>query len=124
MKEMIFTDGKLNLSADRPPLREDEGGIVRIGNSRVSLDVLVEEYENGMTPDEMVSAYDSLAMADVYGAIAFYLRHRDEVQFYMKRRNDEAEALRVEIESRHPPIRRAELMARRERERNHVAVGQ
>jgi hypothetical protein len=32
-----------------PPLRIDEGGVVRVGLGRVSLDLIVEQYENGMT---------------------------------------------------------------------------
>src|SRR5437016_10031642 len=50
----------LPFDADRPPLRVDEGGAVRVGNSRISLDLVVEQYENGMTPEDMVRAYDTL----------------------------------------------------------------
>ena len=39
------------------PLRLDDGSVVRVGNSRISLDLVVEQYENGMTPEEMVRAY-------------------------------------------------------------------
>jgi hypothetical protein len=46
----------LPLHADRYPLRVDEGGAVRVGNSRISLDLIVEQYENGMTPEELVCA--------------------------------------------------------------------
>ena len=47
----------LPFHADFPPLRVDEGGAVRIGNSRINLDLTVEQYENGMTPEDMVRAY-------------------------------------------------------------------
>src|SRR5947208_1143305 len=66
----------LPLHGDRPPLRTDEGGVVRVGKSRVTLDLVVSQYENGMTPEEIVHAYDTLALADVYAVIAYYLRHR------------------------------------------------
>lgn len=42
---------------------------MRIGKSRITLALIVEEYENGMTPEDMVRAYDTLNLADVYGAI-------------------------------------------------------
>jgi uncharacterized protein (DUF433 family) len=42
--------------------------------------LVVEQYENGMTPEDMVRAYGTLELADVYAAIAYYLRHRDEVR--------------------------------------------
>lgn len=65
-----------------PPLRVDEGGSVRVGKSRVSLDLIVEQYENGMTPENMVRAYDTLVLADVHAVIAYHLRLREEVRTY------------------------------------------
>jgi uncharacterized protein (DUF433 family) len=110
---------------DRPPLRVDEGGAVRVGNSRVGLDLVVEQYENGMTPEDMVRAYDTLALADVYAAIAYYLRHRDEVRTYLKRREEEAAALRAKIEAERPRVSREELLARRSaQERVNAPAGQ
>ncbi len=106
-------DGPLPLDAIPAPLRVDEGGVVRIGKSRVSFDVFIEQYENGLTPEEMVHAYDTLALADIHVAIAYYLRHRDEVRAYLKRRQEEAEALRTKIETERPPISKEELLARR-----------
>jgi uncharacterized protein (DUF433 family) len=103
----------LPLHPDLPPLRVDEGGAVRVGKSRISLDLVIEQYENGMTPEEMVRAYDTLQLADVYGVIAYYLRHRDEVRAYLKRREEQAEALRAKIEAERPRATRAELLARR-----------
>ena len=103
---------ELPLRADRSPLRVDEGGAVRIGKSRISLDLVVEQYENGMTPEDMVRAYDTLELADIHAVIAYYLRHRDEVRAYLKRREEEAEALRAKIEAEHPRISREELLAR------------
>jgi uncharacterized protein (DUF433 family) len=115
----------LPLHADRPPLRVDEGGAVRVGNSRISLDLVVEQYENGMTPEDMVRAYDTLVLADAYAVIAYYLRHRDEVRTYLKRRQEEAEALRAKIEAERPRVAREELLARRRaREKDHAPAGQ
>jgi len=105
--------GPLPLHAERPPLRVDEGGAVRVGKSRVNLDLVVEQYENGMRPEDMVRVYDTLGLADVYAVIAFYLRHRDEVRAYLKRRAEEAESLRAKIEAERPRVTREELLARR-----------
>ena len=46
----------LPLSADPLPLRVDEGGVIRVGKGRISLDLVVEQYENGMTPEDMARA--------------------------------------------------------------------
>jgi len=61
----------------------------------------------------MVRAYDTLGLADVHAVIAFYLRHRDEVRAYLKRRAEEAQALRAKIEAERPRVAREELLARR-----------
>src|SRR4051794_12443203 len=109
----VITPPPLPLTAERPPLRVDEGGVVRVGSSRVSLDLIVEQYENGMPPGELVRVYDTLQLADVHAAIAYYLRHRDDVQAYLTHRRDEAAALRAKIEAERPRVGREELLARR-----------
>jgi uncharacterized protein (DUF433 family) len=103
----------LPLHADRPPLRVDEGGAIRVGTSRISLDLVVEQYENGMTPEDLVRAYDTLVLADVHAVIAYYLRHKGAVKDYLKRREAEAQALQAKIEAEQPRITREELLARR-----------
>jgi uncharacterized protein (DUF433 family) len=90
-----------------------KGGAVRVGSSRISLDLVIEQYENGMTPEDMVRAYDTLELGDVYAVIAYYLRHRDEMRDHMRGREEEAESLRARIEAEHPRVSRAELLARR-----------
>src|SRR5438128_12022502 len=102
----------LPLPAERPPLRLDEGGAVRVGNGRISLDLIVEQYENGMTPEDMVRAYDTLVLAEIYAVIAYYLQNRDAVRAYLSRRKAEAEALRARIEAERPHVSRDELLAR------------
>src|SRR5438874_11562649 len=110
---MTNTANGLPLDAEPPPLRVEEGGVVRVANSRISLDLIVEQYENGMTPEDMVRAYDTLQLADVYPVIAYYLRHREQVRAYLKRREEEAEALRGKIEAERRRVGREELVARR-----------
>jgi hypothetical protein len=44
-----LTDG-LSLDAEPLPLRTDEEGAVRVGSTRVSLDLVIEQYENGRRP--------------------------------------------------------------------------
>jgi hypothetical protein len=62
-----------------------------------------------MTPEDMVRAYDSLVLADVHAVVAYYLRHRDLVRSYLKRRADEALALRSKLEAERSSTAREEL---------------
>ena len=110
---MITALAELNLDALESPLRRDEGGTVRVGRSRITLDLIVEQFENGMTPEDLVRAYDTLELADVYATISYYLRHRDEVRAYLERRSVEGDALRIAIESGQSAISRSLLLSRR-----------
>lgn len=122
---MTNLTNELPLHAEVPPLRVDEGDAVRVGKSRITLDLLVEQYENGMTPEGLVRAYDTLELAEVYAVIGYYLRHRDEVRAYLKRREEEAESIRTKLESVLPPVSRDELLARRSAlEKGNAPTGQ
>jgi uncharacterized protein (DUF433 family) len=98
---------------DPPPLRVEEGGVIKVGRGRVSLDLVVEEFERGKSPEEIVRTYDALNLPDVYGAIAYYLRHRDEVKAYIAHRDQVAEEWKARIEAEFPRIGKSELLARR-----------
>lgn len=104
---------EISFRPEPPPLRVDSGGVIRVGAGRVSLDLVVEQYENGMAPEDMARAYDALQLADVYAVVAYYLRHRAEVDAYLRRRRDEAQSLRAAIEAEHPRVGRGEFLARR-----------
>ena len=107
------------------PLWFGEGGVVRVGASRVTLDLVVEEYESGSTPEDIVRAYDTLSLADVYAVIAYYLQNQDDVRAYLAQREAEGDRLRAKIEAERPPITRDELETRRRaRERPNVAPSQ
>ena len=124
-EEMKRMAEALPLGADHPPLRIDQGGVVRVGNSRVSLDVIVNQYENGMSPEDLVRTYDTLELSETYAVVAWYLRYRNEVQQYLQRREQQTAELRVKIESERPPVSRDTLLARRcSGETTDVASGQ
>lgn len=117
----LKTEGRLENPSRKqwrvpPPLRPDDQGGLRVGRSRIRFDLVVEQYENGMTPEDMVRAYNSLDLADVYGVIGYYLRHRDQVRADLKRRGEEAAALRAKIEAERPRLSREELLRRRRAE--------
>jgi uncharacterized protein (DUF433 family) len=115
------------IQADPVPLRADEGGVLRVGDSRITLDTLVHEYESGADPEGIVNAYPTLRLAGVYSVITFYLNHQDEVNVYLRQREKEAAELRRQIESRQPGRTelRAKLLARRDRqEQGHAPTGE
>ncbi len=118
----------LSIQADPVPLRMDEAGAIRVGNSRLTLDVLIEEYEGGASPEAMAQAFDTLDLADIYAALAYYHRHREEVTAYLRRREAAAGEIRQKIETEGMtwPEARETLLARRaNKEHNdHASSGQ
>lgn len=87
----------ITLHADPVPLRVDEAGAIRVGDSRVTLDVLLEYLRTGMTAEEIARGLDSLTLADVHGALSYYFRHRVEMDEYLHARASEAQSLRDQI---------------------------
>ena len=102
-------------SAEPIPLSEDEHGDIRVGDCRVLLDLVVHAFDDGATPETIVQMYSTLKLADVYAAIAYYLRHRQEVQDYLAARQRRAEVLRESFRTRQPDMSeiRHRLMERR-----------
>lgn len=84
------------------PLRQDEHGDIRVGKSRVLLDMVVHAFEDGATAEEITQAYSTLELADVYGAISYYLKHREEVAEYLRERERRADEIQNKIEAAQP----------------------
>jgi uncharacterized protein (DUF433 family) len=61
------------------PLRMDERGNIRIGPTRVLLDLVIHAFEQGETPETILDAYPSLSLAELYAVLACYLAQRDAV---------------------------------------------
>ena len=96
------------------PLQTDPAGVVRVGNTRVTLDTVVSAFRDGATAEEIVQQYPSLNLADVYYVIGYYLRRTSEVDAYLQKRINDAEVSRNQNESRFDPSGvRARLLARR-----------
>ena len=62
--------------------QHDEG--YWITGTRVSLDSLVYAFLDGLSPESIVDSFDTLTLKEIYGAIAFYLGHRDAIDAYLK----------------------------------------
>jgi uncharacterized protein (DUF433 family) len=54
-----------------------------IAGSRISLDSIVYAFRNGLSPESIVQSFPLLTLEQVYGAIAFYLANRAEIDTYL-----------------------------------------
>jgi uncharacterized protein (DUF433 family) len=104
----------LSFAAQFIPLAADADGVVRVANTRVTLDTLVAAFRLGATAEEIVQQYPSLDLADVYQVISYYLRRPLEVEAYLRHRIERAESIRQQTETLfHPEGIRERLLARR-----------
>lgn len=105
------------------PLRQDETGTLRVADTRIPLERVVEAYRDGACAEDIVRQFDSLRLADVYAVLTYYLSHEEEVKGYLQRQEELAAALQRQIEAAQPsrPGFRDELLARRARLENRNA---
>jgi uncharacterized protein (DUF433 family) len=99
---------------ERVPIHTDSDGVVRVAGTRVTLDTIVDAFDAGATAEEIAQQYSSVPLVDVYSVITYYLRHKPEVDAYLKHREEQAERVRDEVERRFPSAGlRDRLLARR-----------
>src|SRR5438552_4013950 len=96
------TMATLIIEAQPVPLRQDDAGAIRVGNTRVLLELVIEAYLDGATPETIVQWFDSLRLPDVYAVISYYLNHVEEVKEYLRQREELAAEVRRKIEAAQP----------------------
>jgi uncharacterized protein (DUF433 family) len=73
-----------------------------ITGTRVSLDSVVYAFLEGLSPESIVDSFDTLTLEEVYGAIAFYLDHRNVIDAYLKQSEAQFDALCRRAREAHP----------------------
>jgi uncharacterized protein (DUF433 family) len=61
-----------------------DGGFY-VAGSRVSLASIIYAFRDGGSPETIRQNFPSLSLAQVYGALAFYLNHPEESEAYLQR---------------------------------------
>ncbi len=101
---------------DLPPLREDAAGALRVGESRVLLELVIRAFQDGASPETIVQRFSTLTLPDAYAVVAYYLRHRSEIEEYLARREEQAETIQDRIHGQQGDLSdiRARLLVRRQ----------
>ena len=96
------------------PLREEPPGVLRVGRSRVLLELVLRAFKAGATPEAIVQSYDTLNLADVYAVVSRYLAAPAPFEEYLRTCEEVAAAARHKIEEIQGPQGnlRAILLAR------------
>jgi uncharacterized protein (DUF433 family) len=94
----------LVLERETPPLRTDETGAIRVGNSRVLLETVIRAFQDGASPESIVHRYSTLSLSDVYNTIGYYLRHQEAVETYLNQREQFVEAVQQRLSHIQPDL--------------------
>lgn len=77
----------------------DDKGVARIAGTGIKVVLLIREMlSRGETAEQILGGYPQLSLAQVHAALSYYYDHKDEVDAEIRRRADEAEALRAQAE--------------------------
>ena len=81
------------------PLRTDNTGVIRVGNTRVTLDTIVEEFKRGESAESIAENFSAVSLRHIYAVIAFYLSNTEEVESYLAARAKDAARIQNDITS-------------------------
>lgn len=56
---------------------------IRIIGTRVGIETVIDEYQQGATPEEIVLRYPTLSLEQVYATITYYLANKQKVKEYI-----------------------------------------
>jgi uncharacterized protein (DUF433 family) len=95
-------------------MRQDTAGALRVGHSRVLVDLVIRAFQDGATPEAIAQRYPTATLADIYAVIAYYLRHREDIEAYLEEREQRAQEVRQRIEHHQGELTelRSRLLAR------------
>ena len=85
------------------------GGKPRISGHRIKVqDVVIWHERLGLSPDEIVSQYPTITLADVYAALAYYHDHLEEIRQQIR----EDDAFARELQAKTPSLVQQKLRNR------------
>lgn len=69
-------------------------GLYTVSGTPVSLDSIVHAFLAGQSAESIAQSFPTLTLEQVYGAITFYLAHRDDIDRYLDARRQDFETQR------------------------------
>lgn len=81
---------------------EQHDGGYWVAGTRASLDSVVYAFLEGLSPESIVDSFETLTLEQVYGALAYYLGHRTEIDTYLKQSEAEFNEFCRQAREAHP----------------------
>jgi hypothetical protein len=78
------------------------------------VELVIRAFQDGATPEAIAQRYPTATLADIYAVVAYYLRHREEMEAYLAEREQQAQEVHQRIASRQGDLvdLRGRLLAR------------
>ena len=97
---MIYENAPIPLNIpEGVPLYRDERGAIRVGTSRVLLDIVIGAHTLGYNAAEIAQQYPTVSAADITAALDYYRNNKGAVDEYLRLRRKRADKVKAHIES-------------------------
>src|ERR1700733_11036303 len=73
---------------------EERNGGYYVAGTRISLESIVQCFNEGLSPEAFLAEFETLTLAQVFGTITYYLENRPAIDAYGMRQNHRLEAAR------------------------------
>jgi uncharacterized protein (DUF433 family) len=87
-----------------PSYVEPREGVYRVAGTRVSLDSIVYAFLDGHTAESIQQSFPMLTLEQVYGAITYYLAHREAIEAYLREQEAAFETLKETLRRNNPQM--------------------
>ena len=83
---------------------EQREGVYRVAGTRMALDSIVYAFLGGHTAESIQQSFPVLTLEQVYGAITYYLAHREVVEAYLREQEAAFETLKETLRRNNPQM--------------------
>ena len=59
--------------------------VIRIRGNRIGIEIVLEDYLEGASPEEILLRYPTLNLEKIHATILYYLAEKEEVEAYLER---------------------------------------
>jgi uncharacterized protein (DUF433 family) len=81
----------------------DDRECIRVKGTRVLIEILLDEFNQGISPEKIQENYPTVTREQVYASITYYLHYRKEIDAYMEKSREVADAAYQEWLRTHTP---------------------
>jgi uncharacterized protein (DUF433 family) len=87
-----------------------------VAGTRISLDSIAYGFQQGLSPESIVQSFPLLTLEQVYGAIAFYLANRAEIDAYLATEEAAFDAMPQPLQTSDPALYNKLMVAKAARQ--------